>query len=133
MSSQNSLEKCEKCDEKYTSKYHSKYKWCKPCQMNNLKIILNNWTSENEKIDNIIQSLQLNINEPNDKVFEWISYDNLNDIKEIGEGYFVKYLAIWKDGPLYYDHNKYEYVRLQNKEVALYKFQNIVDGSILQV
>ncbi|GES93590.1 kinase-like domain-containing protein [Rhizophagus clarus] len=40
----------------------------------------------------------------------------------------IKCLALWKDGPLYYDHDKYEYDRLQNKEVALCKSQNITDG-----
>ncbi|GBB93357.1 hypothetical protein RclHR1_21550003 [Rhizophagus clarus] len=45
----------------------------------------------------------------------------------------IKCLALWKDGPLYYDHDKYEYDRLQNKEVALCKSQNITDGFSFRV
>ncbi|UZO18478.1 uncharacterized protein OCT59_009791 [Rhizophagus irregularis] len=59
-----------------------------------------------------------------------ITYDKFNNIEEIGEGYFVKYLAIWNEGPLYYDYNKYEYLRLQNKEVALLETRNITDESL---
>uniref|UniRef100_U9TTP6 Uncharacterized protein n=1 Tax=Rhizophagus irregularis (strain DAOM 181602 / DAOM 197198 / MUCL 43194) TaxID=747089 RepID=U9TTP6_RHIID len=38
MPPQNKFGRCEKCDEQYISKNHSKYKWCKPCQVNNLKL-----------------------------------------------------------------------------------------------
>jgi len=46
---------CEKCCKKYTD---LKVRWCKQCQMNNLKIHLTNcWTSENEEIDNFIREM----------------------------------------------------------------------------
>ncbi|UZO06229.1 uncharacterized protein OCT59_026559 [Rhizophagus irregularis] len=39
-------EYCEKCCEEYTNTF---YKWCKPCQISNLKENFINWTSGNEK------------------------------------------------------------------------------------
>ena len=93
--------KCEKCEEEYTNRV---FRWCKPCQINNLKRNFANWTSGNEKIDNLIQEMQLKINKYSVIVFEWIPYNQFSDIKEIGKGGFsIVYLAIWKDGPLEYD------------------------------
>src|SRR5438046_2400696 len=96
-----SQDKCEKCGEQYTD---ISFEWCKPCLINDLK----NVTSGNEKIDNLIQEMQLKINKPGDIAFEWIPYNQFSDVKEIGEGGFAKvYSAIWKDGPLdYYDGNE---------------------------
>jgi len=48
---------CEKCGA-YVS-----YKWCKPCRIDNLKGNFTNWTSGNEKIDNVIQEMQLKIDQ----------------------------------------------------------------------
>ncbi|CAB5369351.1 unnamed protein product [Rhizophagus irregularis] len=104
---------CEKCIEKYTD---IKYKWCKPCQMDRLKKAFTYWTSGNEKIDNFIQEMQLKINNPEDTIFEWISYDQFNDIKEIDE---TVYSALCKDGPLKFDSNKKKWVKVQAKEVIL--------------
>src|SRR5688572_20099204 len=94
---------CEKCGKIYTNVYN---KWCKLCQINNLKKNFTNWTSGNEKIDDFIQEMQLRINDKWDIVFEWIPYNQFNDIKETGKG-----LAVWKDGPLNYDIDNKEYIR----------------------
>src|SRR5438445_5447405 len=89
---------CDKCVEIYT---YVSVKWCKPCQIDNLKGNFTNWTSGNEKIDNFIQEMQLKINKRRDIVFEWIPYNQFSDIKEIGRGGFATvYSAIWNDGPL---------------------------------
>ena len=50
--------------------------------------------------------------------FEWIPYNKLNHIKEIGkDGSDTVYSAVWKDGPLYY---KYEWERKQSdKKITL--------------
>src|SRR2546430_11081192 len=69
---------CNKCGEKYTI---VNYKWCKPCQIDNLKG--NFTTSGNETIDNFIQEMQLKIDKYNDIVFEWIPYNQFSDIKEM--------------------------------------------------
>ena len=97
---------CEKCDKKY----QNIFKWCRPCQ-----------TSGNEKIDNFIQQKQLEIYHYNDVIFEWIPYNQLNNIKEISKNDLFKiYSAIWKDGPLYYNYvSKKELIRESNKKVAL--------------
>jgi hypothetical protein len=61
----------------------------------------------------------------NNIVFEWIPYNQFNEIKGIGKNNFITmYSAIWKDGPLYYDYNKKEYTRNSNKEVALKYLKN---------
>ncbi|GBC06849.1 hypothetical protein RclHR1_07090008 [Rhizophagus clarus] len=94
--------------------------WCKLCQMNNIRQNFVNWTSENEKIDDFIQEMQMRINDFNDIIVEWIPYNQFNDIKEIGKGGFSKvYSAIWMDGPLKYDTYSRKYKRIPNKEVAL--------------
>ena len=86
---------CKNCGEKYTDMY---FKWCKPCQADNLKENFTNWTSGNEKIDNFIQEIQLKINEPNSIIFEWIPYNQFNKIKKIGKGDFITvYSATWKN------------------------------------
>ena len=108
---------CKKCGEEYTEKI---WKWCKPCQINNLRRNFTIWTSGNEKINNFIQGMQLKINHPNDIVFEWIPYDQFSNIKEIGRGGFATvYSAIWKDGPLEYDKYNRVYTRNSNYKVAL--------------
>jgi hypothetical protein len=104
---------CEECGEKYTE---IGYKWCKPCQMNHLEKIFANWTSDNKEIDDFIQEMQLKINKPEDRVFEWISYGQLNDIKKTGNKVCS---ALWEDGPLIYDLNEKKWARKQAKEVIL--------------
>src|SRR4051794_23439048 len=80
--------------------------WCKPCLINDLKT---NLTSGNEKID-----------DEDDIVFEWISYNQFSDIEEIGRGGFATvYSAIWKDGQIKYDKNNEEYTRKSKQKVAL--------------
>jgi hypothetical protein len=109
---------CEKCDEKYTN---TKYKWCKLCQINDFKKDFTDWTNGNKQINDFIQKMQLKINNWNDTVFEWIPYNMFDDVKEIGKsGYSSIYSAIWKGGPLYYDHkNSKEWIRRSDKKVVL--------------
>jgi hypothetical protein len=119
---------CVKCDKRYTD---VNYKWCKSCQINYLKRNFTNWTSENEKIDQFIQEMQLKINKYDDTVFEWISYSQFNSINEIfNDEHITVYSAAWKDGPLNYNKSRYEYIRNQNEDVTLKCFnnsQNIAD------
>ncbi|GBC09643.1 hypothetical protein RclHR1_00900029 [Rhizophagus clarus] len=129
MTYQDNDDRCKKCEEKYMNKYDAKYKWCKSCQINNLKQNFTNWTSGNKSIDNLIQEIQLKINELDDMIFEWIAYDQFKEISE--EGFDDKvHSAIWKDGPLDYDKYQNEYTRNQeNTKVALksYNLQNIIN------
>ncbi|GES91814.1 kinase-like domain-containing protein [Rhizophagus clarus] len=72
--------RCNNCHEKYME---IEYKWCKACQIKNLSENFRNWASGSEKIDNFIQEMQLKINNPKDIIFEWISYNQFNNIKRI--------------------------------------------------
>ncbi|CAB5389626.1 unnamed protein product [Rhizophagus irregularis] len=117
---------CEKCGNKYNGYYNEKYKWCEKCQINHLKNNFTNWTSGNEKIDNLIQKMQLKINSYEDKIFEWIPYNEIVIIKELE--YYT--LAIWEKGPLYYNTNDKKLVRKSCKMVYLkylYNSQEITD------
>ncbi|EXX62249.1 Rad53p [Rhizophagus irregularis DAOM 197198w] len=109
---------CEKCLKKYAN---IAYKWCKPCQISCLEKNFKNWTSSNKQIDNFIQKMQLNINNWNDTIIEWIPYSKFNDVKEISKiGRSSVYLATWKGGPLYYDYkNGNEWIRKSDKKVVL--------------
>ena len=125
---------CSKCGIKYIDAYQY---WCKPCLINDLKT---NSTSENEKIDNFIQEMQLKINNAYDIVFEWIPYNQFSEIKEIGRGGFATvYSAIWKDSPLSYDKDNEVYARntfKSNYEVALkclHNSQNITNEFLNEV
>ena len=90
-----------------------------------------------KKIDHLIQEMQLKIDSPLGIVFEWIPYSQFNDIKGIGNDSFAKiYLAMWKNGSLYYDDIKKTYARNRNKKVALkclYNSQNITDEFLSEV
>jgi hypothetical protein len=95
------------------------------------------WTSGNEKIDDFIQEKQLKGNDYNDIMLEWIPYNQFSKIKETGKnGHITLYSAIWKDGPLYYKYQEYEYKRDSNKEVVLkclYNSQESIDSLINEV
>jgi hypothetical protein len=100
--------------------------WCQSCQVSHLRKDFINWTSGNEKIDNLIQEMQLKIDSYDDIIFEWIPYSQFDYIK--GNSTSGLCFAIWKDGPLYCKNNEEEYTRNQNKNVTLkyiYNFQNI--------
>ncbi|CAB5367151.1 unnamed protein product [Rhizophagus irregularis] len=87
------------------------------------------WTSGNEKIDNFIQERQLKINDYNDKVLEWIPYNQFNEIKETSKnGLITVYSAIWKDGPLCYNEQYKPYNRDSNKKVALKYLHNLQES-----
>uniref|UniRef100_U9UP15 Protein kinase domain-containing protein n=1 Tax=Rhizophagus irregularis (strain DAOM 181602 / DAOM 197198 / MUCL 43194) TaxID=747089 RepID=U9UP15_RHIID len=126
---------CENCSELYTDIY---YKWCKPCLLNNLRINFNftSWTSGNEKIDELIQEMQLKINKWNDIIVEWVPYNQFNDVKEISKSNFAAvYLAVWKDGPLQRDEHNEELKRTPNKEIALkclYNSQSFTNDEFLK-
>jgi hypothetical protein len=109
-------EYCKKCGKQYTDINN---KWCKSCNINCLKNNFTNWTSENEKIDNFIQKIQLKINNY-DGIIEWILYNEFTNIKKIG----TIYLAIWKNGPLKYEYSKHIYKRKYYKKVALKYLNN---------
>src|SRR5437016_4673685 len=130
-----SQDKYKKCGEQYNDDYNAPYEWCTSI-INDLKNNKNN-TSGNEKIDNLIQEIQLKIHSYSNFVFEWIPYNQLGDIKEAGKRDFDKlYLAIWNDGPLEYNKDKFKYTRKRNEKVALkclHNSQNITNEFLNEV
>ncbi len=119
-----------RCNKMYTSIL---FKWCRPCQIKDLKENFINWTSGNDKIDDFIQEKQLNINNPQNTIFEWIPYNQFFVIEEIyKDDFFTIYSAKWKNGPLFW--NK-KYIRESDKKVTLkclYNLQNI-DEFLIEV
>jgi hypothetical protein len=92
---------------------------CTPCQIKDFT----NWTSDNKKIDKFIREKQLEVERPQDLVFEWIPYDHFDEIKEIGEYNYSKiYSAIWKNGPLYWDVDNEKFKRSSNKKSCFKMF-----------
>ncbi|GBC10405.1 hypothetical protein RclHR1_00960022 [Rhizophagus clarus] len=88
-------------------------------------ILVFNWTSGNEKIDDFIQERRLKVNDHNDVLFEWIPYNQFNEIKEtVKNDTTVVYSAIWGNGPLYKKYQWSNYERDSNKEVALKVLHN---------
>src|ERR1043166_358279 len=69
---------CEKCN--------TIHEYYIPCHVNYLKKNFTEWTSGNDKIDRLIQKKQLTIDNSNDIVFEWIPFNQFNDIEKIGKG-----------------------------------------------
>jgi hypothetical protein len=85
-------------------------------------ILVFNWTSGSDKIDNFIQKRQLEVMNYNDIVFKWIPYNQFNKIEKTGRNNLITvYSAVWKDGPLYKKGMWYNisYIRDSNKKVAL--------------
>ena len=90
-----------------------------------------------KKIDDFIQEMQLKRSSHNDIIFEWIPYNQFNNIEEIGKGDFATiYLAIWKDGPLDYNFNEEKYERNSSIKVVLkciHNSQNITNEFLNEV
>src|ERR1043165_4684683 len=83
-------------------------------------IIQDVYYNGNKKIDNFIQEIQLKRKSCEDIIFEWISYNQFSNVKEMYRGdYATMYSAIWKDGPLYYDKSGKNYKRESDKQVGL--------------
>jgi hypothetical protein len=92
-------------------------------------ILVQNWASGNEKIDDFIQEKQLKIKNHNDIVLEWIPYNQFSKIVKTGRSDLITvYSAIWDDGPLYKkDEWNTNYTRDSNKEVSLKCLHNSED------
>ena len=84
---------CENCQDECLATL-----FCEHCVRNYLKANFENWTSENNDIDNLIQKCQMETIRP-DKIVEWIPYYNLQNIKYLTRGgYSEIYTADWIDG-----------------------------------
>ena len=81
-----------------------------------------------KKIDSFIKKKQRKFEYDGEIVFEWVPYNQFNVFKEISKSPTV-YLAVWKDGPLRFDSKKKEYIKNENKNVAL-EFLHISQNNI---
>ena len=88
-------------------------------------MLAQSWTSSGDKkLDEIIRNTQLEAKGFNSCYYiEWISYDDLKDIKKIGEGGFATvHQGEWSNGPRFVWVNKRYYYT--NGPVALKKLEN---------
>ncbi|RIA89836.1 hypothetical protein C1645_182404 [Glomus cerebriforme] len=114
---------CKKCAKKYTN---INYKLCKTCQMiqiDRLKKYFTNSISENE---NII------VNKSSDTIFEWIPYDQFDNIEEMGKyDCATTYSAIWNVGLPKYKEKGLSTIKVVLKR--LYNTQNITNEILDEV
>ncbi|RIB30766.1 kinase-like domain-containing protein [Gigaspora rosea] len=109
---------CENCNENYT-----KLDWCQMC---NPDILIQNWTSNNKDIDDLMKILQLKCY--NDRIIAWISYDCLTDIKEIGRGgHATVYKARFLGGIIFKVASDESKRNVALKTVNLQEFENHVN------
>ena len=89
-------------------------------------MLAQSWTSSgNEKLDKIIRNTQLEAKGFDSFYYiEWIPYDDLKNIKKIGEGGFATvHQGEWSNGPRFVYDNKKRYY-LGAGPVALKKLEN---------
>ncbi|RIB17308.1 hypothetical protein C2G38_2037834 [Gigaspora rosea] len=81
--------KCAHCNEDNTLEA-----WCQSCDPD----IATRWTCRNKDIDDFMKTFLLKTWEY-ENVIEWIPFDRLSEVKEIGKGGFGSvYSAAWLDG-----------------------------------
>ncbi|GBC25143.2 kinase-like domain-containing protein [Rhizophagus irregularis DAOM 181602=DAOM 197198] len=88
---------CENCQEECVA-----ITYCECCIRNYLKSNFSNWTSGDNKIDDLIRKCQMETVRPN-KIIEWIPYDSLQNIQHFAEGGYSKIYTADFIGGFYYD------------------------------
>ncbi|CAG8459910.1 34208_t:CDS:2 [Gigaspora margarita] len=107
---------CNICGEPKTDN-----KWCKSCNSKRFKGQFENWTSENEAIDNFIKDTQLNAMS-SDQVLEWVLFEKeIFGVEFLAEGgYGSVYNAKWRSGHIkYYDDKTEKWRRSGETEIIL--------------
>ncbi|CAG8760794.1 21676_t:CDS:1, partial [Dentiscutata erythropus] len=91
--------------------------WCQECANTYFKKNFINWTSGNQRIDEIIKDAQINSKIPEDFI-EWIPYEQFENIEKVCHGGFgTIYSGYWTQGPLNMISN--EFKRTGETHVAL--------------
>ncbi|POG72688.1 hypothetical protein GLOIN_2v1592755, partial [Rhizophagus irregularis DAOM 181602=DAOM 197198] len=116
---------CENCNQKCLATLYCEY-----CVRNYLKYNFSNWTSGNNVIDNLIKNCQIETFIPS-KIIEWISYNNLENIKYLTKGGFSEiYTADWIDGRyVVWDSKVPQLVRYGTHNVILKELKNFENAS----
>src|SRR5437764_1307749 len=93
--------------------------YCEYCARSYLKSNFSKWSSGNTDINDSIQHLQIESCAPH-KIFEWIPYDNLQNIQnEVCEKY-------WIDGPyVKWDSEEQQLKRLGTHKVIMKRIENV--------
>src|SRR5581483_1170779 len=85
---------CPKCENPRTND-----RWCKYCESKHLCENFQNWTSNNEMLDEFIRDTQRNATKKQDYLV-WIDYDKLEKVTYLAKGGFSDvYYAVWMEGP----------------------------------
>ncbi|CAG8754419.1 11531_t:CDS:2, partial [Dentiscutata heterogama] len=100
------------------------YSWC-PCQNERNVRSFNKWTSNDKKMDNLIQFTQ-RCAQKSMNYLEWIPFDDLDCIKLKSRGSFSTiYSATWVDGPRnIWDKYDTDWIRNGPMECALKRIEN---------
>ena len=116
---------CENCNQECLATTY-----CEICIRNHLKANFSNWTSGNDKIDNLIRECQMKAFAPY-LIVEWIPYNNLKNIKYLTKGGFSEiYTADWIGG--YYDEwdsKDRQLVRFGVQYVVLKRLENVENAN----
>src|SRR5581483_4877518 len=86
----------------------------------------NEWTSDNDNIDKLIQETQLSAHNNTDKALEWIPYQRFKNFNYIKKDEFGKvYKAKWIDGKIsYWDVNNQSWNRKNPNMIVTLKSLN---------
>ncbi|GBB84862.1 hypothetical protein RclHR1_11440001 [Rhizophagus clarus] len=116
---------CENCNQKCLATLYCEY-----CIRNYLEVKFSDWTSGNRDIDDLIRKCQIESLGPED-IVEWISYNNLENIKYLTEGGFSKiYTAYWINGSYReWDSKKQKLIRCGTFNVILKELENAESAS----
>src|SRR5688572_26786239 len=111
---------CENCKQECLA-----ISYCELCIRNHLKENFSNWTSGNNEIDNLIRKCQMESYKPH-TIMEWISYNNLQNIKYLTKGGCSEiYTADWIGGSYkIWDSKDLLLKRKGRQEVILKKLEN---------
>ena len=112
---------CENCQEECLATLY-----CEHCIRNYIKVNIQNWTSGNNEIDDLIKNCQLNSFKP-DKIIEWIPYNDLQNVKYLTKGGCSEvYTADWIDGCYEkWDYKEKQLKRSGTQTVVLKKLENV--------
>ncbi|RHZ84445.1 hypothetical protein Glove_81g23 [Diversispora epigaea] len=119
-------EVCDECNQPCASVISTK--WCQPCNSSRFQNNFKNWTSNNTKIDDFVQKLQLAA-DSSYKVIEWIPFNRLRLVKYMTKGGFGSvFSALWQDGQIRgWDINDQKWIRVGIQSVALKTINNPTD------